>query len=144
MKKHNVLPYDTVGLEDRVRQVTAALKPLKTEFDSIAVRGMSGVLVGAPVALRLHKPLVVVRKETEQRHSSALALNAENVGKRVLFLDDFVSGGSTRKAVQNVVEKFGGKLIAQYQYTHPWEGVELLVPGPYGLVTRDKLAGPSS
>lgn len=120
--------YDSQGslddLAEKVRATTEALKPHRKQWDSIAVRGMSGALVGAPVSLRLRLPLVVIRKPGENAHSSSTVVNARNVGKRVLFLDDFVGTGATRTAVRQAVENLGGSLVAQYEYTHPWDGVQ--------------------
>lgn len=104
-------------------RTTKALRERREEFDSIAVRGMSGALIGSIVSVRLKKPLVVVRKPGEEAHGSGLAVNAGNVGKRVLFLDDFVSTGRTKRAVIEVIEKLGGEVVLEYQYER-YEGVQ--------------------
>lgn len=97
-------------------RTTKALRERREEFDSIAVRGMSGALIGSIVSVRLKKPLVVVRKPGEEAHGCGLAVNAGNVGKRVLFLDDFVSTGRTKRAVIEVIEKLGGEVVLEYEY----------------------------
>lgn len=95
---------------------TKALRERAEEFDSIAVRGMSGALIGAIVSVRLKKPLVIVRKPGENPHGSEYAVNGANVGKRVLFLDDFVSTGRTKRAVIEAIEKLGAEIVLQYEY----------------------------
>jgi adenine/guanine phosphoribosyltransferase-like PRPP-binding protein len=47
-----------------VEQTRRDLEPHKHKFTSIVVTGISGLSVGAPVALALKKPLVVVRKRS--------------------------------------------------------------------------------
>jgi hypothetical protein len=89
-------------LEKIVRKTCKVLRQHLDEFDVIVVQGMSGVIVGAPVSLRLKKPLVVVRKEFEntQCHSSDPIVNSnalrERGGIRWVFLDDFTCMGVTR------------------------------------------------
>lgn len=107
---------DIKNLSDHVNTAVRKLSAHLHEFDSIAVRGTSGMLVGSPVAMMLGKPLVVVRKESEHSHSSLLVESIGSIGNRVLFLDDFVSMGDTRNEVRKHVEKKGAKLVAQYLY----------------------------
>jgi hypothetical protein len=78
-----------------VREVELRLRPHKQRFDFMAVTGMSGALVGSPVSIRLHKPLVVLRKEGEACHSRQDLINCAAVSGRYLILDDFVSFGTT-------------------------------------------------
>ena len=49
-----------IKLGKRIRQCAAALE--KYEFDTIAVRGVSGLLLGPGVAMIMGKSLIVVRK----------------------------------------------------------------------------------
>jgi adenine/guanine phosphoribosyltransferase-like PRPP-binding protein len=118
--------YDSldIGLElddlrDVVNAVIAGLQPHLAGFDSIAVRGVSGIVVGAPVALALGKPLVVVRKPTDNAHSRR-HVNVAQAGARYVFLDDFVSTGTTRDAVTAGIADAGGPSgpYATYEYMH--------------------------
>lgn len=102
-------------LDKVVRKATKKLRPHKDEWDSIAVTGISGVVIGVPVSMRLKKPLVIVRKQGESIHSS-MAVNHKNMGERVLFLDDFVCGGGTRKRVKEEVTRRNANIVAQYVY----------------------------
>lgn len=86
------------------------------KFDIIAVTGISGQAVGFPLALALGKEIVVLRKNDDRScHGEAGELiGARRVnGKRVLFVDDFVSMGRTRTRVREAIEENGGKLVAQ-------------------------------
>lgn len=118
-----------------VKQTTDDLRPVRKQFDTIVVQGMSGVVVGAPVAVRLRKPLVIVRKVADMeeiyRHTynSGIINPDALIDKRALFLDDFVSGGGTRKRVLQAVTSQGGHLVGQYTYQNGslhWYG-----PGDY-------------
>lgn len=110
--------HDLDGLPEIVETAVATLKPHKQKFDSIAVIGVSGLVVGSPVALALGKPLVIVRKPdtTERSHSYGAPVNMKHVGKRALFLDDFIASGSTRENVSRVVREAGARLVGDYTY----------------------------
>ncbi len=107
---------DLHGLQREIDRVIAALEPKKKSFDSIVVMGMSGVIVGVPVSLALDKPLVIVRKNTEDCHSTQRLINKSEIGKKALFLDDFVSNGSTRQRVCLAVAELGARVVAQSEY----------------------------
>jgi|SRR5579863_1232480 len=104
-----------------VTKVVTKLRPRQDKFDSIVVRGLSGVLVGTPVALRLKKPLVVVRKGSERTHARSegwgQVVNGERLGKRWLFLDDLTSQGGTLRACKRVL-KDRGTHVATFLYQH--------------------------
>src|ERR1039458_1948602 len=84
-------------LEQFVDRAIADIGPRLHEWDSIVVRGVSGIVVGAPVALALDKPLVIVRKPDEPHHACdhKMIVNYLAMGQRCLFLDDFVDSGRT-------------------------------------------------
>lgn len=119
-----MLHYDThKGLSDLptvVRQTVDALAPHADEFDSIAVQGTSGLVIGAPVALGMRKPLVIVREDAElQCHHSKDVENARNAGERVLFLDDQISSGATLADVRRKLrDHTHGHVVATYLYQY--------------------------
>lgn len=103
--------YQTDDLSDFHSVVELAVKELKPhtrKFDSIAARGVSGIAIAAPVAFLLKKPLVVVRKDTEMRHSSRVVEGIKDIGSRYVFLDDFISGGTTLREVITAIRDNGG------------------------------------
>lgn len=112
-------------LAPTVRRAAAKLREARQAhpFDSIAVTGMSGVVVGSPVALRLRVPLVVVRKDTDRCHSDITVINADRAGQRALFLDDFVCVGTSRQRVRRALAAYThAELTAQYMYAdHTFE-----------------------
>ena len=100
---------------------SAVLRAVRTveervdEFDIIAVQGASGMSIGFPLALAIGKDIVVVRKPGEDNHCHNEPITGSDVrGRRVLFVDDFVSGGTTRSRVRGAVERAGGRVVAEY------------------------------
>jgi adenine/guanine phosphoribosyltransferase-like PRPP-binding protein len=106
-------------LAEKVSKTVEALRRRRKHFDSIVVRGNSGVIVGSPVALRLRVPLVVVRKPGEGSHSSHKVINVGNLGDRWLFLDDFISTGRTLRACIEALESYDSRHACTYQYDRP-------------------------
>ena len=91
-------------------------------FDSIVAVEARGFLFGAPLAHRLCKPIVPVRKPGKlpaDTHVIAYALeygdttmemhvDAISKGERVLLLDDLLATGGTLAAAARLVEMAGG------------------------------------
>lgn len=109
------------GLEKILAEAEARLRPRAADYDVIAFMGVSGALVAPPLALRLGKPMAVVRKRAEESHSLRDAEGAVpgELG-RVLVVDDFVRTGETVRRVQAGLEKQwgleGGRVVAVYCY----------------------------
>jgi len=112
--------HDLSDLERTIRRATAAVRERLDEFDSIVVRGTSGLLVGPTVALRVKKPVVVARKPDDGSHAfsgiNQQLINYRKVGKRALFLDDMRSQGTTERAAGDLVRKAGGEITLVYMY----------------------------
>jgi orotate phosphoribosyltransferase-like protein len=66
---------------------------------------MSGALIGPPVALRLNKSMILVRKDEDDTHSDYKVEGDRNI-KRYVILDDFVCSGKTRDRIINGVKGF--------------------------------------
>ena len=93
--------------------------------DAIAAAEARGFLFAAPLALRLHKPLVPLRKPGKlpfQTHTLAydleygqaelqIHIDAVKAGTRVLLIDDLLATGGTMQAGCRLVEKAGGKVV---------------------------------
>lgn len=96
------------NLPQTVDNLCAHIEKSGVKFDAIAVRGVSGMLVGPTVSLRLYKPLIIVRKEKERDYSHAHYLvecdNME-IGEprseyvRFIFIDDLISSGESYRSV---------------------------------------------
>lgn len=95
--------YSGTSLRRYVEVTVEALRDLDGGFDSIVVRGVSGLIVGAPVALLVGKPIVVVRKEGVQSHTSTLVSNFGEIGHSYVVVDDFVCVGGTLRAIKDAV-----------------------------------------
>lgn len=96
-----------------IRYISKTLKQSKLEFDTIAVRGMSGALIGPILAYVLNKHLIVIRKDGENTHSSYKVEGNVNA-RKVLIVDDFVSTGET---VQEIIDKI--ETYVNQSYSRP-------------------------
>jgi len=93
----------------------------KVEFDYLAVRGCSGLIMGGLLSHLLDKEVIIVRKEGEQSHAFSpvsVPSNLRENGKYII-LDDFVASGNTLKEIVKVVsDRFPAmKLAGLYCYT---------------------------
>ena len=86
------------------------------KFDMIVVQGVSGMSLGFPLALKLGMDIVVVRKDGDENHcgKERIITGSSVTGKKLLFVDDFISGGTTRQRVRTAVEAEGGKVVGEY------------------------------
>ncbi|GIW79495.1 MAG: adenine phosphoribosyltransferase [Gemmatales bacterium] len=94
------------------------------EIDGVAAAEARGFLFAAPMALRMKKPLVPLRKpgklpyrthslQYELEYGSAeLQVHVDGVpeGSRILLVDDLLATGGTVEAGCRLVEKAGGKV----------------------------------
>jgi adenine/guanine phosphoribosyltransferase-like PRPP-binding protein len=103
-------------LTEAVKRTSYALHRRRHKFDSIVVRGVSGLLIGSPVALKTGIPLVIVRKPGENRHDSYSTIGEESIGTRCVFLDDFRCVGETEKQCRETVESLGAHITMCYFY----------------------------
>ena len=91
------------------------------DFDTMVGTGFSGGVVIPPLALAMGKKFVLIRKETDDSHHGKGQLLGE-LGERWIFVDDFVSSGSTRKRVIQKVEQAATdyevdtEMVGQYMY----------------------------
>jgi orotate phosphoribosyltransferase len=122
---HNGLLDDTPYT---VTYTTAALRPHKTRFDFLAVTGLSGIVVGSPVAIRLGKPLVIIRKPDDRSNHSYSDLVGENAARgRYVIIDDFIAGGGTYRRVRERLAEpeLDCRYVGAYLYTDKllsWDG----------------------
>jgi adenine/guanine phosphoribosyltransferase-like PRPP-binding protein len=81
-----------------VKKAVEVLKESKVEFDTIAFSGMSGALFATPLAHRMNKEMILVRKSSDQRHSCH-SVEGYQAAKRVLIVDDICASGTTVKHI---------------------------------------------
>lgn len=70
--------------------------PHRDEFDSIATSGTSGLVIAAPIAYEMRKPLVIVREGDSMSGKCIHAKRVEGldqIGEKYLFLDDHIHLG---------------------------------------------------
>jgi len=99
---HSRETYETV-----VERCVNIVKYLGDKIDHIAVRGASGLVVGSVVAYKTGKMLAVIRKDGEDVHChSWMSSGTTPDPKRTVWIDDFISGGTTFEAV---IKRLGGR-----------------------------------
>lgn len=90
--KHNYFSSMLIDQTDSVIiQARKHLEPVN--FDTFVVIGLSGAMAGALLAHALDKNLYVLRKPTDSTHDGLNGFGT--MGKRWVFLDDFISVGTT-------------------------------------------------
>lgn len=98
--------FDLQLRKETVKKAVETIKeniPLKS-FDTIAVRGISGVLLGSPLAIKLNKNLCVVRK-SDGSHSSNKIESGLTCQGRYLIVDDLIETGATVKAIVSGIKE---------------------------------------
>lgn len=120
-------------LRETVIECVRRLEPKKHCFDSMIVRGVSGLAVGAPVALAIERPISVVRKATESSHGWGPVVGPADIGARWIFFDDFSSSGETEEAVQIAIRQTcpPARQVASFFYRdlgNPWSAPLLARP----------------
>lgn len=73
----------------------------KVEYDTLVGTGISGAIVVPVLAYRLFKKYAIVRKANDGSHSSNMIEGS--LGKRWIFVDDFIASGKTINRVKNEV-----------------------------------------
>jgi len=74
------------------------------EFDSIAVRGMSGSIVASAIAFELEKNIIIIRKDKDNTHSDA-TVEYSFYPRKYIIVDDFISSGKTIKTIIEEMEE---------------------------------------
>jgi orotate phosphoribosyltransferase len=85
-----------------VRTLAIRLKPHRKNFDAIACQGWSGALIAPILALRLNKPMIVVRKPGENPHST-YKVEGYLQSTRYVIVDDFVRTGNTVRRIMSEI-----------------------------------------
>lgn len=90
------------------------------DYDTFVVTGMSGAVVAGLLAHALGKSYLLLRKPDDtSTHSYERALG--KLGRRWVFLDDFVSSGATRRRVhaqmEELLDTYEGYLGRRFETT---------------------------
>lgn len=95
-----------------VRDTAYNLRPYHLKYDTMVGTGLSGSLVIPRLARAMHKEWLIIRKPGDGTHSDEPGEGMH--GDRWLFVDDFVSSGSTRTRVLEAVGAIVGYHRASY------------------------------
>lgn len=100
---------------------TAKERLAGVDFDTLVGTGFSGGVVIPSLALALGKKFVLIRKDTDDSHHGRGRLLGD-LGEKWIFVDDFVSSGSTRTKVIEKVEantvEVETEMVGQYMYVN--------------------------
>ncbi|MBQ6398520.1 MAG: adenine phosphoribosyltransferase [Clostridia bacterium] len=114
---------DADGLQLAVDQLTDLVKGV--DFDLVAGPESRGFIFGTPVAYRLHKGFVLVRKKgklpretiTEKydleygQAEIEIHKDAIKPGQKVVLVDDLIATGGSARAAVNLIERLGGQVV---------------------------------
>ncbi len=114
---------DADGLRLAIDTMQEKVKDL--EFDVIAGPESRGFIFGMPMAYNLHKPFVLIRKKGKlpcetvsveyalEYGTATIEMHKDAVkpGQKVLIVDDLIATGGTTKAMVDLVESLGGKVV---------------------------------
>lgn len=98
--KQDYLILSSHKLRSRSNCIIKRIKESNIKFGAIAYRGHSGALVAPIVATALSKPLILIRKDGDDRHSCRTVEGSE--AKTYIIIDDFVYSGDT---VQTIIQR---------------------------------------
>lgn len=83
-------------LDELERRIRAA----ELDFDAIAFTGFSGALIAPILALRLGKQMLLIRKSSDNTHSS-FRVEGDIAAEKFIIIDDCISSGSTIHRILN-------------------------------------------
>lgn len=109
------------AIENFVNTVAMAARQIKksgVKFDAIAVTGYSAATIGSAVAFALGKKIIVVRKESENRHSQNKVEGERN--QTFIFVDDFVASGATLDRVIENTALINCTCVGMYSYNYSY------------------------
>lgn len=102
--------------KDRKKIIDKAVKKLrKVKFDTIAVSGFSGAILGSIVAHRLRKKLTLIRKPDDDSHSTT-KIEGNTWDCKYIILDDLISSGKTYHRIRDAMCE--SELVGIYLYQH--------------------------
>ena len=108
MTKKFLTQYHVTVLSHKLRNqaIAKVMTELSDHFDSdvgIALTGLSGILVGVPVADKLEREFAIIRKEGEKRHADPSMEGS--LPDKYVIIDDFICSGSTIERVVDTINK---------------------------------------
>ncbi len=114
---------DPDGLQLAVDEMSAKLAGL--EFDAVAGLESRGFLFGMPIAYKLHKAFIPIRKDGKlpretvratydlEYGSAAIEVHKDDIrpGMRVVLVDDLIATGGTIEAAAHLLTQLGAEVV---------------------------------
>ncbi len=114
---------DADGLHLAIDTMQDLVKDL--EVDVVAGPESRGFIFGTPIAYNMHKPFVLIRKKGKlpcetvsidyalEYGTATIEMHKDSIkpGQRVLIVYDLIATGGTTKAMIDLVESLGGKVV---------------------------------
>lgn len=111
------------GLQLSVDEMAALIGD--EEFDVIVGLESRGFLFGMPIAYKLHKPFIPIRKAGKlpratvgasydlEYGSASIEIHKDDIkpGMRVVLVDDLIATGGTLEAAAGLIEQLGAKVV---------------------------------
>lgn len=137
---HNVLDFTDSYMRDvhdgdRLFERFQQRIPADLEYDTLVGTGLSGTIAVVDLARRLGKHYLVVRKENDNTHSFQ---SVEGwLGKKWLFVDDFVDSGRTLARVYDKLHMLDDEFDSEFAGVYEYKSGEFNVPtGKQGGANR--------
>ncbi|MBE5862648.1 MAG: adenine phosphoribosyltransferase [Lachnospiraceae bacterium] len=113
---------DADGFQLAIDSMTDLVKDL--DFDVVVGSESRGFIFGTPIAYKLHKPFVPIRKKGKlpcetvsidyelEYGKATLEVHKDAIqpGQKVLIVDDLIATGGTTEAIIKLLEGLGGKV----------------------------------
>ena len=144
---------DPEGLQLSIKSMQKNLENL--DFDIIAGAESRGFIFGMPLAYNLKKGFVMIRKKGKlpaetieesynlEYGTATIEMHKDAIkpGQKVVIVDDLIATGGTAKAMVDLIEKAGGKVV-QLNFLMELEGLKgrELLKG-YDVVSSIKYSG---
>lgn len=114
---------DPDGLKLAIDSMLSLLEGV--DFDVIVGAESRGFIFGAPLAYKLHKPFVLVRKKGKlpcdtieksydlEYGSATIEMHRDSIqpGQKVVVVDDLIATGGTIEATTALIEELGGEVV---------------------------------
>ena len=114
---------DAKGLQESIDQMAKEVQDV--EFDLVVGPESRGFIFGVPLAYKLQKGFVPVRKPGKLPYKTIgqsydleygsntieMHIDAIKPGQKVIIVDDLLATGGTTKAMVELIEKLGGEVV---------------------------------
>ncbi len=114
---------DKDGLRTAINDMQALIGV--EDFDVIVGPESRGFIFGVPIAYNMYKPFVPVRKKGKlpcetieesydlEYGQATIEIHKDAIkpGDKVVIVDDLIATGGTTKAIINLIERLGGKVV---------------------------------